>query len=399
MVIAVLFFLSSQGLLDYQSLSRQWVQNARDEGWKIDSVDALVFERTVEEFGAYLEHEIGRENVEKVARRVRTPFDLGSALHTGLEVTFGQLYEGFYAFEESRSVSGKEWVETSSEHFTFSYKRGSAAAADIELIKAVAEQSFSEVSGMLALDSSVLSRVKLVLRADGEEPYFGGKILIRLYPDRRDLRVFEPSSGGQTRFGTMWFEDTLAYLLWIDLAYPGPAGLFGFPHEIAHSAALLFLSDLDRLCGLLRGGEQVSADTLRAAVLPDDVLRLEGWAFMVQHNYSAYARLDLWNSTRQAMAAKDSPDLYNMLNQEAAMTPLERRLGMMALARSMNSSEIQNYLLSSADLLRYLYKRYGPEKLRKFLSNHKPPMDALLEVYDLTPYALGQAWRNDVMEK
>lgn len=386
-----------QGSLDYQSLSHEWVQNARDEGWEIDSVDALVFERTTQEFGIFLESRMGREDLEKLFGRIRTPYDFEPELASVFGVTFGQLFEGFYAFEESRSVAGRQWAQTQSEHFTFSYKQASAAAADIELIKAVAEQSFSEISAMLALDSSALSRVSLVLRADGEEPYFGGKILMRLHPDRRNLGIFEPFSGGQTRFGTMWFEDTLAYLLWIDIAYPGPAGLFGLPHEIAHSAALLFLSDMDKLCGLLRGGEQVPADTLRSAVLPDDLLRLEGWAFMVQHNYSAYARLGLWSPTREAMAASEFPDSYNMLNREANKSPLDRRLGITALARGMNSSEIQSYLISSADLLRYLYERYGPQKLRMFLSNQKSPMDALLEVYDLTPYALEQAWRNDVM--
>ncbi|TKJ44316.1 hypothetical protein CEE36_00830 [candidate division TA06 bacterium B3_TA06] len=388
---------------EFRSLAHEWVENAENEGWAIDAVDALVFERTIQEFGLYLEQEVGPKKRNKVFRRVNTPNDLSSALEGVLGKRFGEFFFGFYDFCERQSTAQPGWLEAESEHFIYLYHPGSAAQKDIKLIEAVAEQSFNQITDILAPDSSARLRLSHLVRTDSLPPGFSGKILLRLHPTRKDLGAFESTSGGQTGFRPIWHDDTVGYALWIDLAYPGPVGLFGIPHEVAHALALLYLSNEPLLAELLSSGEHVPANLLREAVLPEDVLRLEGWAYMVQHNHSTFVRLGLWRSTSQSMAEMtkhyDFPDAYLLLNGEMSKSFMEQTLALLGFRRAARHSEMIRYLFASADLIRFLHERYGSEKLKLFLADQSAPMDALLEVYDLTPYALEEKWKNDVLQE
>ncbi len=406
MILTILSLLcSSHEATEFGSLSREWAQEARREGWRIDSTDAEVLEETMRDFGPYLESVIGKAKLSRVERRIKTPYDVSDALDKVTGRRFGEYYPSFYSYCESESrISDTSWLSRESEHFIFLYHPGSRAAQDVALIEKVCEQAFDDITGILSPDSSQRSRLERVIMTGGQEPYYsGGKIPVRLHPNRSGVGGYEESSGGQTGFRPVWFADTVGYALWINLGYPGPVGLFGIPHEVAHSLALLYLSNEALLAGLMRGGANVTSNKLRAAVLPDDLLRLEGWAYMIQNNYSAYVRLNLWRSSREAMASASArfgfPDAFNLLNGEVSKTALERTLSVLGMDKSVDYAERMRYFFSAADMIRYLYERYGSEKLARFLADQREPMEALLAVYSLTPYALEDDWKKDVVSE
>ncbi|MEA3311072.1 MAG: hypothetical protein U9Q76_02500 [candidate division WOR-3 bacterium] len=387
---------------EFRATAQEWIQNAEDQGWVIDSVDALVLERTMEEFGPYLEEELGSRKSRRILARVDTPDELSSVLDRFTGKRFGEFYFKFYAWAEKRSVAEEIWLMRESEHFIYLYHPWSAAEKDIRLIEAVAEQSFNQITDILRPDSFELARLSRIVRTD-EVPlrYSQGKIPLRLHSTRKGLGSFEQVSGGETVFRPIWHEDTVGYALRIDLAYPGPVGLFGLPHEMAHALALVYLSNEPLLAERVSSGEHVPANLLRDAVLTEDILRLEGWAYMVQYNHSAYVRLGMWRSSRESMdqmaRVYGFPDAYLFLNGDMTRSFTEQVLSIFGFKKSARQSEMIRYLFASADLIRFLHERYGAEKLKTFLTNRKPPMDAMLEVYDLTPYALEQEWKNDVL--
>lgn len=386
-------------------LSERWVDEAREEGWRIDTTDELVFERTMQDFGRYLETSVGERKLGRIARKVETPYDLSRALDKVTGKRFGEHYPSFYAWSESESfILDTTWLSRKSEHFLFLYHPGSKAAQDISLIEMAAEQAFNQISAILGADSQEYSRLERIVMTGDTTPYYtAGRIPVRLHHDRRSIGGFEESSGGQTGFRPVWFGDTVGYALWINLGYPGPAGLFGISHETAHALALLYLSDESKLSEILSSDPYVNSNKLRSAVLPDDLLRLEGWAYMVQNNYSAYVRLALWRSSREAVASAipqfGFPDCFNLLNGEVSKTALERTLSVLGMEKSVNYAERMRYFFSAADMIRFLYERYGGEKLARFLSDQREPMEALYAVYGLTPYALEEAWRKDVVSE
>jgi len=389
---------------EFRALAVEWIANAEAEGWVVDSIDALVFERTVEDFGLYIKERVGEEKCKRAFRRVDTPYEFSGSLKKVLGKSYGELFTAFYAWLERRSPLSDNWFEAQSEHFIYLYHPGSVAEKDLALIEAVAEQSFEEITLLLEPDSAALGRLRRVVRTDSKSPrYTDGKIPLRLYATRRELGGFEATSGGQTKFLPVWYEDTVGYALSVELAYPGPTGLFGVPHEMAHSLALLYLADEPVLAELLKSTKRVPAELMRDAVLAGDMLRLEGWAYMVQYNHSAYGRLGLWRSTKEAMAEAVEtygfPDAYELLNGEMSKSFLESALGIIGLKTLARRSEMSRFLTASADLIRFLYQRGGPEKMRTFLADPRDPMSALFTVYGLAPYALEQEWKNDVRER
>lgn len=407
--MAYLLLLSALGVPDsprveFRSLAQGWVANAYEEGWIVDSVDALVLERTMEEFGPYLEEELGSRKSHRILARVDTPDELSSVLYRFTGKRFGEFYFKFYFWLEERSVGGQEWLTHESEHFVYLYHPASAAEKDIRLIQAVAEQSFDEITAILEPDSAESSRLLRIVHHDGVcLDYTDGKIPLRLYPNRSEFAGAEQASGGQTGFRPVWHYDSVGYALWIDIIYPGPPGLFGLPHEIAHALALVYLSNEELLAELLSSGEHVPTSLLREAVLTEDILRLEGWAYMVQYNHSAYTRLGLWRKSIEIMARMNEvygfPDAYNLLRGETTESFAERVLDELGLSRVLGSGETVRFLFAAADLIRFLHERYGAERLKTFLTNRKSPMDAMFEVYDLTPYALEEKWKVDVLDR
>jgi hypothetical protein len=396
---------ASREEIGFGSKPRAWVDEARSQGWRIDSTDAEVFTKTMQDFGPYLESVIGRAKLSRVERRIKTPYDVSDALAKVTGRRFGEYYPSFYSYCESKSrVADTSWLSRESEHFIFLYHPWSMASRDLALIESVAEQAFDDITTILAPDSSQHARIKRVIMTGDSAPYYsGGKIPVRLHASRSGVGGYEEFSGGQTGFRPVWFADTVGYALWINLGYPGTPGLFGIPHEVAHALALLYLSNEVLLADLMRGGGYVPSNKLRAAVLPDDLLRLEGWAYMVQNNYSAYVRLALWRSSREAMASASMhfgfPDCFNLLNGEVSKTALERTLSVLGLDKSLDYAERMRYFFTAADMIRYLYERYGSAKLASFLADQREPMEALLAVYSLTPYALEDEWKKDVVSK
>jgi len=389
---------------EFGSMARWWVGNARQEGWHVDRVDAWVFERTMEEFGVYLDHKFGERKRDKIFARIETPYDLSNALDKVTGRRFGSVFFDFYFWLDAQSASTQGWLTYESERFRFFCHPGSAAEMDIELIAAVAEQGFTDITNILEPDSTRQARFSRILHHDGVcLNYTGGKIPVRLYSNRGEFAGAEQASGGQTGFRPVWHQDSVGYDLWIDLIYPGPAGLFGLPHEIAHALALVYLSNEELLGELLTPGKPVPRNLLREAVLTDDILRLEGWAYMVQYNHTAYVRLDMWNCSSEIMARMDKvygfPDAYDLLTGETPQTFAERVLEELGLSRVLGSGETTRFLFASADLIRFLHETYGSQKLAEFLTSRKPPIDAVFDVYDLTPYALEEKWRNNVLDQ
>jgi hypothetical protein len=384
---------------EFAAIARQWVNNAREEGWYVDSVDAWVFERTMQEFGAYLDHNFGERRRDKIFSRIRTPYDVSDALDKVVHRRFGS-----YFWLEAQSGGGSEWLTYDTEHFRLFYHPKSMAQKDIRLIAAVAEQSFEDITAILSPDSGTRARFSRILSYDGVSlRYTKGKIPLRLYAKRSDLAGAEQASGGQTGFRPVWFKDSVGYNLWIDIIYPGPPGLFGLPHEIAHALALIYLSNEQLLAELLSSGEPVPSNLLREAVLTDDILRLEGWAYMVQYNHTAYVRLGLWRESAEIMASMNDaygfPDAYDLLRGETTSSFAERILDEFGLSRVLGSGETVRFLFAAADLIRYLHETYGSEKLAEFLTTREPPLDAVFSVYGLTPYALEQEWKNNVLDQ
>lgn len=388
---------------EYREEARQWVEGAwedGEEGWAFDSLDAEILERTAAELGAYLDAEEGPGRRARVFSLVRTPDELSAALDEVIHRRFGEVYFDLYEWLEARTTPADTWLSHESEHFVFLYRPASPASQDIYLISAVAEQTFEHLTSILEPSYPRYARIQRVIYSDPPH-FFLGKILVKLHNRRVEIGGAEPTSGGVTNYSPLWFDDQVHYLLWVDLAYPGSVGMFGIPHELAHSLALLYLADEDKLTELLGGQGHPTSTQLRQAVLPEDLFRLEGWAYMVQYNHSAYVRLGLWRSTRESMVQMDRyygfPDVFGLLVGEIDKTPMERALGFLGLAQKLGTGEAMRFIISSADLLRYLSERYGPEKLGRFLADQSAPMDALLEVYDLTPYQLQKDWSVDVL--
>lgn len=389
---------------EFSSTAREWVSNAYDEGWVINSIDAWVFERTMEEFGAYLDHKFGGRKREKIFSRIKTPYDVSDALDKVLHRRFGSVFFDFYFWLEAQSGGSSGWLAYESEHFRFSYHPASAAEKDIELIAVVAEQSFEDITAILSPDSAERARPSRILSYDGVSMrYTKGKIPLRLYANRSEFAGAEQASGGQTGFRPVWHDDSVGYNLWIDIIYPGPPGLFGLPHEIAHALALIYLSNEELLSELLSSDKPVSSAQLREAVLTEDILRLEGWAYMVQYNHTAYVRLGLWRESSEIMARMNEvygfPNAYNLLRGETTESFAERVLDELGLSRVLGSGETVRFLFAAADLIRFLHERYGSEKLTEFLTTREPPLDAIFSVYGLTPYALEQEWKNNVLDQ
>jgi len=55
-------------------------------------------------------------------------------------------------------------------------------------------------------------------------------------------------------------------------------------------------------------------------------------------------------------------------------------------------------LYASSDLIRFLYETYGANKLKLFLSDERPVVKALQDIYNITPEKLEKIWKSDVLE-
>ncbi|MBN2378624.1 hypothetical protein JXM67_02325 [candidate division WOR-3 bacterium] len=404
LLLAALAVSSSDSLkAEFGTVAKRWVENARDQGQVIDSVDALVFERTVEELGFYLDDKYGERKRRKVFSRVRTPDELTEKLDDVIDRRFASLYPDFYSWSEERYFPGQGWSKAESGHFIYLYRSGSAASVDLELIEVSAEGCFSDVVRVLGIDSLTLTRLSRVVQGSGSTNQLtAGKIPIRIYSSRAELRGHELALGGETLFRPTWFGDTVCYFLEIRLAYPGPAGLFGLPHEMAHALAGLFLADETKLTDILKRKTNVSVNSMRDAVPADDFLRSEGWAYMVQYNYFSYTRLGLMRTTLQ-MAQKmaeegNLPEVEDLIKEDVPATFTERVFSWIGLDGIADSRRAGRLNATSADLIRFLYTRYGSEKLCTFLTEDRPAQNALLSVYKITHSRLTNMWKDDIMD-
>lgn len=363
--------------------------------------DEKVFSRTLEEFWVFLEEEEGSKTLKRISNKSFTPYDFSRILADVTGKKFGVYYSDFYDWLEAKSPAGAGWIEVRSEHFTYLYQPRTAAEHDMALIQAVFEDTYRDVVSILEPDSAQLARAdRLIGDNRGKRKWTHGRITVRLHPHRTGINNPEATSRGRTSFLPQWFEDTVGYYLSIDLTYPGPAGLFGVPHEVAHALEVLLLSDEQPLANMLRGGKYVHSGELSKALPAQDVLRSEGWAYMVQYNFSAYTRLDMMNSSGEVMERMDAhygfPDVEELYAGKAPMSFGERALVTLGIAKPADSRTAR-YMFCAGDLMRFLYEEYGAEKLRLFLTNHHPVDQAVEDIYGLSASELEDAWRADVL--
>ncbi len=389
--------------IEFRQQALSWISNARENGCQIRNVDAEVLQRTIEDFGLFLDEKIGSRKRERIFAQITTPDSISPTINSYINKRFGALYFDFYDWSEQRSPQGDKWMTYETEHFIIRYHQHSAADKDLKLIELTAEQAFNDISNILKPNEDAVLHLKSILRTDVEPSVnSNGKILINLYPSRSSLKAFEKISMGQTRFLPLWREEKVAYAVWIDLAYPGPVALFGIPHELAHALALVYLTDEPELARMLSSGKYMPRDSIQTALLSSDILRLEGWAYMVQYNYSTYINLDLWRSSREIIFQMHKiygfPDIEQMLQGKINLDLKEKLLKAIGFSKIYNKTVKIRFLYASSDLIRFLYETYGANKLKLFLSDERPVVKALQDIYNITPEKLEKIWKSDVLE-
>ncbi|MBD3286287.1 hypothetical protein GF359_07050 [candidate division WOR-3 bacterium] len=390
---------TSQGSVgaEFASFAREWIAEARSQGTIIDPVDEAIFTRTLEGFGFYLDEAYGERKRERVFARVSVPCDLTDALDKVTGKDFEELYPGFYSWSERGSGPPVSTGRSQSEHFTYYYTPGTAAARDIELIKLAAESAFDVVFGLLGADSTLQGRLERIVYRN--QPT-GGRIPVTFYQARTQIRGPDKILGGETVFKPEWKSDTVVYILEIRLAYPGSAGLYGIPHEMAHALTLLFLADEAELTPLLRDRSYSLINSLAQALPRSDYLRSEGWAYSVQFNHFTYARLGLMQDSKERsrrMLEKNClPGIDEIITSEVEKTLKEKFLAFIGFGGRAYNQRTARLETASADLMRFLGREYGPASLRQFLTQPGTTERAMIAVYGKTPGQIEKEWRRDI---
>jgi|GEM_PF-5955032 len=378
---------------EFANSARRWIENARSQGTIIASVDSAVFERTVEELGLFLDDEFGQRKRERIFKKTEVPSELSGTLDKVTGKSFEELYPRFYTFSERDSSFGFNTQKSESEHFVIGYSPEVVTPRDIEVIKLATERAYDDVIELLGIDSTLEERLERVIFKD---KLTERKIPVVLYANRMQIQGPEAILGGQTVFKPVWKADTVAFILEIRLAYPGPVGLYGIPHEMAHALALLFLSDEEKLTAYLRDKDYSQIRSLSEALPQDDFLRSEGWAFNVQFNHFSYAKLDLTPHSREKAAfllkKGQLPDIEEIITADLEHTFREKFIKALGFNGRAHNQRVTRLEVSSADFVRFLRDNYSSEELRDFLTNSKPTQNAAFTVYKQTVHQLEHKW-------
>lgn len=317
---------------------------------------------------------------------VQTPTDFRALLQkrSGRDLLdLGQsMFESFERLAIA-SPAGAGWTVRDTPHYRIFVRPGSAAAHDLDVIAAEAEQSRTGIAADFALEPLLAAREKVIItttHADAGSLEESNRVAVFLYPNREEGKGHVGrNSMGATQFGATIVEGRGRLSPAIHVVYYNLFSLAVIEHEIAHTTVMLAAFDPTAIDAPLAGESE-----LKKAFFAG-YRKLPGFLNEGVGDYGLY-----YAGFYKAWGLLGTPEsLAAALRRANALPPLEKLLRGDAM---MHAREHKTYSLAAATFLRWLLQTQKPEAVRDWLFSAADPAAEFARRFGMTVAEAERAW-------